>query len=133
MKNNMTLKERIMSDFLFAYKEKNMEKKNFLGVLKGEIENMRGNGMEVSDESVMGILKKMEKSLKTTDNEESKRELGFLEPYLPQMMSEQEIRDIIEQLRVLGINDIAGIMREFNTKYRGQADNSIVSRIARDG
>lgn len=80
----------------------------------------------------MGMLKKMEKSLKTTNNEESKKELEYLEPYLPQMMSEKEIRDIIEQLRVLGINNIAGIMREFNTKYKGQADNSVVSRIVKE-
>lgn len=35
----MTLKDRINQDFLVAFKNKEMDKKNFLGLIKGEIQN----------------------------------------------------------------------------------------------
>ena len=58
----MTLKEQINADFMFAFKNKEMEKKNFLGVVKGEIQNEEGRSGIASDDVVLGILKKMEKS-----------------------------------------------------------------------
>ena len=38
----MSLKEQINADFLAAYKNKEMAKKNFLGVLKGSIQTKEG-------------------------------------------------------------------------------------------
>jgi uncharacterized protein YqeY len=35
----MSIKERINADFLIAFKEKDFERKNFLGLLKSEIQN----------------------------------------------------------------------------------------------
>ena len=59
----MNLKERINTDFMLAFKAKEMEKKNFLGVVKGEIQNEVGRSGKDDDETVLGILKKIEKSL----------------------------------------------------------------------
>ena len=59
----MSLKERINADFMAAFKAKEMDKKNFLGVVKGEIQNEVGRSGKDDDETVMGILKKIEKSL----------------------------------------------------------------------
>jgi len=42
-----------------AFKNKEMDKKNFLGVVKGEIQNEEGRSGTVTDEVVLSILKKI--------------------------------------------------------------------------
>ena len=79
-----------------AFKEKDMEKKNFLGVIKGEIQTAEGRGTESTDSNVLGILKKVEKGLKQTNTDESLKELKFIEGYLPTMMSEELIRVTVQ-------------------------------------
>ena len=59
----MSLREQINVEFMTAFKNKEMEKKNFLGVVKGEIQNEEGRGVKVTDEVVISILKKMEGSI----------------------------------------------------------------------
>jgi uncharacterized protein YqeY len=128
----MTLKERIHTDFMEAFKAKDMVRKNFLGILKGEIQNEEGRGTVATDAVVMSILKKMEKSLKLASSEETLTELGFLEPYLPTMMTEEQIATVIKDLVAGGANNIGLIMGTFNKTYVGQADNAIVSRLAKE-
>ena len=48
----MTLKEKINADFMSAFKNKETDKKNFLGVVKGEIQNEEGRSGEITDEGV---------------------------------------------------------------------------------
>ena len=128
----MTLQEKINVDFMTAFKAKNMSKKNFLGLLKGEIQSNSSKKDFKGEESVLAIVKKMEKSLKEVGDEDSLRELTYLEDYLPQLMSEEEIRGIVMELIEGGANNIGVIMGEFNKEYAGQADNKIVSQIVRE-
>ncbi len=128
----MNLKERINADFMEAFKAKDFARKNFLGILKGEIQNEEGRGTVATDAVVMSILKKMEKSLKLASSEETLTELGFLEPYLPTMMTEEQIVTVINDLVAGGANNIGSIMGTFNKTYVGQADNAIVSRLAKE-
>ena len=123
------LKERILKDFIVAFKHKEMDKKNFLGVIKGEIELQEGGGVEPTDENVLKVLKKIEKSLKQTNTEESKKELEYIKPYLPEQMSEEEIREIVYDYTNNGFDSIGKIMGQFNSKYKGKADNKVVSEI----
>ena len=70
----------------------------------------------------------MEKSLKES-NEIS--ELAFIEPYLPKLMSEEEIRVNIHQVIMdSGETNMGKIMGLFNKAYAGQAfDNKEVARL----
>jgi uncharacterized protein YqeY len=125
----MNLKEQINADFLEAFKAKDMEKKNFLGLLKGEIQNEEGRGTVTTDETVMGILRKMEKALKQTDNAQSLVELRYMDPYLPKLMSEDKIRTIILEYKSEGFNNVGQIMGRFNREYKNLADMKLVSDI----
>tara|TARA_R110000782_G_scaffold15939_2_gene46096 strand:- start:5597 stop:5983 length:387 start_codon:yes stop_codon:yes gene_type:complete len=125
----MKIKEQLNVDFITAFKAKEMEKKNFLGLLKSEIQNEEGRGTTTTDESVMVILRKMEKSLKQTNTTESLGELVFLEPYLPQLMGEDQIRIIIQSYKAEGLTNIGQLMGRFSKEYKGLADNKIVSKI----
>jgi uncharacterized protein YqeY len=128
----MTLKEQISKDFITAFKAKEMEKKNFLGLIKGEIQTSEGRGIVSTDENVLTILKKVEKSLKQTNTDESLKELEYIKGYLPTMMSEELIRVTIQGMINNGANNIGQIMGGFNTQFKGKADNKLVSQIIKE-
>jgi uncharacterized protein YqeY len=128
----MLLKDKINQDFLLVFKNKEMDKKNFLTVVKGEIQNEEGRTGIASDETVITILKKLEKSLKQTNTPESLKELEYIKPYLPVMMDEDKIREIIVQFKIQGLNNMGQMMGEFNKNYRGMADNNLVSKIVKE-
>ena len=124
-----TLKERIEKDFILAFKAKEMEKKNFLGLIKGEIQLQEGRGIESTDENVLSVLKKMEKSLKQTNTEESLKELNYISEYIPKQMDKSEIEIIVNQYINSGMNNIGQIMGKFNSEHKGKADNKMVSEV----
>ena len=128
----MSLREQINVEFMTAFKNKEMEKKNFLGVLKGEIQNEEGRGVNVTDEVVISILKKMEKSLTQTNTDESLKELEYIKPYLPTLMDETLIRSIINSYKNTGIDNMGKMMGAFNKDYKGKADNGLVSKIVKE-
>ena len=128
----MSLKERINIDFMAAFKAKDMDKKNFLGLIKSEIQNEFGRSGKEDDETVLGILKKMEKSLKQTNTDESLGELEYIKPYLPTMMGEDRIREILHDYKANGLNNVGQMMGEFNKVYKGKADNALVSKIVKE-
>ena len=128
----MTLKEKINADFMVAFKNREMEKKNFLGVVKGEIQNEEGRSGIASDEVVLGILKKIEKSLTQTNTEQSLKELDYIKPYLPQMMTESLVREKVEIYINSGLSNMGQIMGEFNKNYKGLVDNKMLSGIVKE-
>jgi uncharacterized protein YqeY len=137
----MTLKEKINADFMEAYKSKDMEKKNFLGVLKGAIQTQEGKQIESTDENVLKVIKAFEKGINETI--ESKTKIGedvsqqlvekkYLEVYLPTLMSDDEIRSIVKEfLSREGITKNQGfLMGLFNKEQKGKGfDNKTVSKI----
>jgi uncharacterized protein YqeY len=126
------LKERIGEDFMTAFKAKDMNKKNFLGVIKGEIQNAELRGISPTDENVMGILRKMEKSLLQTNTSESLGELEYIKPYLPAMMSESLCREKVAMMIGSGLTNVGQIMGEFNKHYKGLVDNKMLSNILKE-
>jgi len=129
----MTIKERINADFIKAFKEKDFARKDFLGLLKSEIQNeeTRPNAVS-SDANTLLILRRMEKTLKQTDSPESLVELQYMEPYLPQLMSEDQIREIVNGYKANGLNNAGQIMGQFNKEHKGLADNRVVSEIVKE-
>lgn len=125
------LKDKISEDFMKAFKAKNMDKKNFLGVVKGEIQLQEGRGIDSTDENVLKVLKKIEKSLKQTNTEEATKELSYIEKYLPSQMSEGKIKEIILEYTNSGMVNIGQIMGKFNKEHKGKADNKLVSEIVK--
>lgn len=140
-KYTMTLKERINADFMESYKARDLVKKNFLGVLKGAIQTQEGKQIESTDENVLKVIKSLEKGLIETIDAKTKlgqtsdvesNELTYLQPYLPVLMGEDEIRSIINEIFTReGINKNQGfLMGTFNKEQKGKAfDNKIVSKI----
>lgn len=125
------LQEQINQDFMTAFKAKDMDKKNFLGVIKGEIQNAELRGISPTDENVIGILKKMEKSLLQTGTADALKELEYIKPYLPAMMSEATCREKVATYIASGFTNMGQIMAEFNKHYKGLVDNKMLSEVVK--
>lgn len=135
----LDLKKEKMS----ALKAHDANKGAILGVLisayqKNEIEK-KGKGQEMTDADMVSVLNHAMKELQDEksmyesagrEDEVSKivAQMEVVKGYLPKMMSEDEIKAVIE-----GMDDrsIKAVMVEFKTKYNGKADMGLVSKIAK--
>ena len=135
--------DEIKKDNVQAIKDKNMVARAILGVaiskhLALSIEK-RKEGVEMTDADMVAILQKTIKELNeeaenyvkvgnTAQAEEIKTQKAMLEKYLPQMLSEDEIKAIID-----GMEDksIPSVMKHFKANYAGKVDMQLVNKIAR--
>ena len=130
-------------DNMLAMKEHNQLARDILSVVMNKVMltniELREKGKELSDADVIQILQKTIKDL--TEDAENYKKVGnnneadnviaqrdYIIRYLPQMMSEDEIRAVIDQL---DDKSIGNIMRTFKTEYAGKADMALVNKIAR--
>lgn len=115
-KNYMsTLIEKINSDFTTAYKAKEMEKKDFLGVLKGEVtrETKVPTDQQVIAK-VKSMIKKNNESIETFKvSSLTDVELEILNSYVPKQMSESEIDAKVSEAISGGADNIGKIMGSF--------------------
>lgn len=127
------IKQQLKEAYIQAMKDKNILKKNLFGVILGEIQNQELRGIESTDENVLSVLKRMEKSLSQTNTEESLAELELIKPYLPQLMDKDSISKIISQFIIDGVPvNMGELMKAFNLLYKGKADNKIVSQVIKE-
>jgi len=121
-----TLIEQIQTAFTDAYKAKNIDLKNVIGTIKGEIERESKDPKNISDDEVSKELKKMIK--KHNENPSlSESEIAFIDSILPKQMSEAEIDAKLKELVDGGANHIGKIMGGFKG---ANADMKIVKEKA---
>lgn len=138
----MSLKAKINADYLSAFKNKDVVTKNLLSVIKGEFQTLEKNtGVDnLSDEDVIKILKKVQKSLKETISSISNKEEGvelsnatfelmIVEGYLPKELSREDITKKILELKESGITNIGQIMKEFSNL---PVDRKVVSEVIKE-
>ena len=67
---------------------------------------------------------------------ESIAELAIVDSYLPQQMSEEEIRtavgQVISEIGATSPAEMGKVMGGFNSKFAGKADGKIVSNIVKE-
>jgi uncharacterized protein YqeY len=127
----MSLIEQINKDFMMAYKAKEMEKKDFLGVLKTEVTK---ESKTPNDKYVVSKIKSMIKNAEAT-NSLSDNELSILGTYLPTQLSEVELENIINNFIIeTGLEtskDMGRVMSYLKTEYDGQYDGKVASMITK--
>lgn len=117
--------ESIKNDLSKAIKDRSSEKE-FIKVVLAEFSR---KGKDLSDEASLKILKEIRKNSEIMNNSD---EMAYLDKYLPKLMSEDEIKEIIAVSRFNGVSTLPEIMKIFNTIYKGKADNSLVSKFAKE-
>lgn len=100
----------------------------------------QGKGQQMTDADMVSVLNKILKELadekemyesngRNEQADADAKQMEIVKSYLPKMMSEEEIRAVIEKLED---RSIKSVMTEFKTNYAGKADMSLVSRIAKE-
>lgn len=148
----MSIKDQIFSDLKEAMKAKDQDRLRVLRSLKAkmmekEIEERKGGKADLSDDSAMQVLTKAAKQRKESIEqfekggrndlaENEKAELTIIEGYLPEMMSEEEVRKVVvEEIAALGASgpqDMGKVMGPLMERLRGKADGSLVSRLVKE-
>jgi uncharacterized protein YqeY len=104
-------------------------------------------GKKLTDEEVIAIIRKQIKQRKESINEfekgkrddlvqKERGEMKILSKYLPQMISPQELEEIvnlkIKQLGTKGKQDFGKVMAEVMKEVKGKADGEEVARLVKE-
>ena len=81
---------------IVAMKEKKDVAKALFSTLKGEYENAIKTGSPANDATIEKLAKKMTENAKTIGSPEALEEIELLKPFMPIMLSEIEVRSIIQ-------------------------------------
>ena len=101
--------------------------------------NKREKGEELEDADVVSLIQKTLKELEDEISnfekvnniskvETLKEQVEYIKKFLPSMLSEEEIKEIIEKL---DDKSMPSIMRHFKANYAGKCDMSLVSKLAK--
>ncbi|MBP6428941.1 MAG: GatB/YqeY domain-containing protein [Bacteroidales bacterium] len=145
----MSLEERINADIKTAMLAKDREKLDSLRAVKAAILLIKTSksGTEVSEQEEIQTLQRLVKQRKEaalTYKEQNRQELydveisqaAIIEKYLPQQLSEAEIRQtlqaIIKGLGITSPKDMGRVMGAAQKQFAGKADNKVVSQIIKE-
>ena len=101
--------------------------------------NKREKGEELVEADVVSLIQKTLKELEdeisnfekvnnTSKVETLKEQTNYIKRFLPSMLSEEEIKEIISKL---DDKSMPNIMRHFKANYAGKCDMSVVSKLAK--
>lgn len=141
----MTLKTRLKQDFMENYKARNQNAVMVLRSVNAAIATEEKSGktaVEFSDDQVEKLIAREVKKRRATADEfakvgETERseketwEAEFLAQYLPEQLSEDEIRGIVQEvLDELGPDAQQGmIMKNVMSQVKGKADGKLVKQV----
>ncbi len=148
----MSIKDQIMADLKTAMKNKDKDRLRVLRSLKSkllerEISERKGGEGDITDEQSIEVLMKaakqrresieqFEKGDRNDLADSEKQELEIIESYLPEMLSEDEIRDIarekIEELGAENMADMGQVMGAMMNELKGKAEGSLVSKVVKE-
>lgn len=143
-----TIKERLQEDWKQALKAKEKFKAGVISTAKSAILLVeKTNSVKLEDEQVIEILAKEIKQRKEAMLEfakgnrqdlveQNKAEIEILLNYLPQQLSEDEIKEIIKKAAIeVGANnikDMGKVMSKVRPLIVGRADGKLVSQLVKE-
>jgi len=147
----MTQKEQLQQDLKASMLARDAEKTSTLRMLLSAIgyyETQKGGaGYVASDEDVLAVIQREAKQHKDSIEQfttagrtdlvdKEKKELTFLETYLPEQMAEEEVKKLVDeavsQTGATSPQDIGKVMGALMPKVKGKADGTLVSRLVKE-
>src|SRR5665648_956988 len=147
MSVQLSLEETIFNDMIEALKGKEKLKLSTLRLIRAAIKNAEISKKDkLTEDEIIGIisnhLKKLEESLDIFTKgqrpelaDKAKKEIKIVKEYLPEQLSEEEIKIIEETLlkfEFKGLQDIGPAMKEVMPQLKGKADGKIVNKMVRN-
>lgn len=148
VKNREELKSSVLRLLLSAIFNKEKEKRYKLSKEKPEFEEKDlEKESQLVDEEVIEVIsseiKKRKESIELFEKgkredlvDKETKEKEILEKYLPEQLSEEEIKKLvkeaIEKIGAKEIKDMGKVMAELMPQVKGKADGSLVSKIVKE-
>ncbi len=146
----MSVKQRLGDDMKAAMRAREAGKValSTIRMVKAAIKNVEiDKGRELTDDEITAVIAKevkqrqdasveFERGNRQDLVEQAQAEIAVLRAYLPQQLSEQELRDLVKQVIVdvgaSGPRDMGKVMQVIQPKVRGRADGKLVSQIVKE-
>ena len=139
----MSLKDKLLQDMKDAMKQKDTVRKNTVQLIRsGILQIEKDKRVELDDEGVLDVISKELKKRRDSMPDYVKsgrqelidnlnKEIEVLLGYLPEQLSEEEIKGIVAQaVQETGaatMKDMGRVMAVVTPKVKGRADNKLVS------
>ncbi len=133
--------DQIKKENMIALKEKNNNKRAILSVVINKYMiagyEAKANGKELTDADLIQIINKTLKELddekasflqvgKEDKAKEIDEQIETIKSYVPKMMTEEEIKEVILSLED---RSIPFVMKHFKANYAGKCDMGIVNKV----
>lgn len=146
----MSLKEKLTADMKEAMKarEEGRQRLGVIRLVRGAIRQQEIDGQrELDDEAVLSVISKEVKQRWDAIEEfqkggrddlvrQNEAEIAILMEYLPQQMTEDEVRSAVQEaIAATGAStpkDMGKVMKELMLKVKGRADGKLVNQIVRE-
>lgn len=142
------LKEKLLEDLKQAMKEKNVNRKNVVQMVRTAILQVeKDKGIDVTDEQILNIIAKELKTRKDSlaDFQKAGRadlinqvneEISVLEEYLPKQLSDEElkekVKEIITKVGATTIKDMGNVMKTAKTEIGAKADGKRINEVVKE-
>ncbi len=139
------LKEKLMNDLKQSMKEKNVNRKNVVQMVRAAILQIeKDKHVELEDNQVLEVISKefkkrsdsladYEKAGREDIVDQIKDEMSVLEEYLPKKLTEEELKividEIISETGANSIKDMGNIMKIAKERLGVNADGKIINEI----
>ncbi len=147
----MSLSKKIMDDLKTAMKHQEKDRLRVLRSIKAkllekEISEREGERASLNDEQTVEVLMKAAKQRKESIEqfegggrselaEKEKEELKIIEEYLPEMLTEEEIRDIVRQkideMGADSMDDMGRVMGAAMGELKGRTEGAKISKVVK--
>jgi uncharacterized protein len=144
----MLLKEKLLADMKDAIKNGDKVRLSTIRLIRTAVLNAeKEKKEELTDPEIIDILvsasKQRKESMKAYEEggrndlyEREKLELDILSSYLPEQVSEEEIKkrvlEIIKEIEADSMKDMGKVMKILMTELKGKAEGSLVNRIVKE-
>jgi uncharacterized protein len=141
------MRDKLLNDLTSAMKSQDKETLSVLRMVKGAMQLEEINKKRpLNDEEMLSVLTKQiktrkesvvefEKANRVDLKEKTEAEISILDKYMPVLMSEEEINDIVLKC-INEVNpsstEIGKLMGAVTPLVKGKADMSLVSKIVKD-
>lgn len=140
--------EKLKNDMIEAMKNKEKERLTVIRMVKAAMDQEYiDHKREINDDLLIDVVNKQikmrkdsivefEKGNRNDLIEKTQNEIAILEKYLPEQLSEDEVKKIIdeifEEVKPQGQKDMGKVMKEATSKLKGKTDMKSVSEIIKN-
>ncbi len=146
----MSLQEQLAEDMKTAMKDKESGKKRLsvIRMVRSSLKNVEiDKKKELSEDEVIEVLAREVKKRRDALGEYVKvgrqdiadglqEEIGILIKYLPEQMSEEEVRSLVKgviaEVQPTGPKDMGKVMGKLMPKIKGRADGKLVNQVVKE-